>query len=111
MNEQLRNALRQELRTLERDLTEPSLAEALRLLESPRFESVTDAHVRAVGEYQPIEVVGERFFERAWSRSKEAAAMLGFARLLGADFVRHDLCRLWGSARETEPTPDPAGPA
>ncbi len=111
MNEQLRNALRQELRTLERDLTGPSLAEALRLLESPHFGSLTDAHIRAVGEYRPIEVVGERFFERAWSRSKEAAAMLGFARLLGADLVRHDLCRLWRSARAAEPTPDPAGPA
>ncbi len=111
LNEQLRNALQQEFRALERNLAEPSLAEALRLLESPHFASVTDAHVRAVGEYRPIEILGERFFERAWSRSKEAAAMLGFARLLGADFVRGDLCRLWRSARAAEPTPDLVGPA
>jgi hypothetical protein len=31
---------------LERDLTEASLAEALRLLGSPRFEELTESHVR-----------------------------------------------------------------
>jgi hypothetical protein len=94
--------LRIELRQLQRDLSEPSLAEALRLLESPRFEKMTDRHVREVAEYRPIEVGGERFFERAWSRSKEASAMLGFARLLGAGLVSRDLQRLRGSLRGGE---------
>ena len=102
MNQRVSEELKRELRTLERELTEPSLAEALRLLDSPRFADVTEAHVRAVGEYRPIEVGGERFFERAWSRSKEAGAMLGFARLLGAAFVRQDLRRLRASARTRE---------
>jgi hypothetical protein len=102
LNEALSDLLKRELRALERDLSEPSLAEALRLLDSPRFEKVTDAQIRAVAEYQPIEVAGERFFERAWSRSKEAGAMLGFARLLGAVFVRQDLRRLRSSVRERE---------
>jgi hypothetical protein len=86
--------LKRELRTLQRDLTEPSLAEALRLLESPRFGKLTEAHVRAVGEYRPIEIAGERFFEPAWTRSKAAGAMLGFARLLGAEAVSRDLRNL-----------------
>jgi hypothetical protein len=50
--------------------------------------------VREVGEYRPIEIQGERFFERAWSRSKEAAATLGFALLLGADTVLEGLRQL-----------------
>ena len=91
---------------LKRELTEPALAEALRLLESPRFAEVTEAHVREVGQYRPIELAGERFFERAWSRSKEAGAMLGFARLLGAAFVRQDLRRLRATARIGESGPE-----
>ena len=102
MDDDLVLRLRIELRQLQRDLTEPSLVEALRLLESPRFEKVTDQHVREVAEYRPIEVAGERFFERAWSRSKEAGAMLGFARLIGAGLVSRDLQRLRGSLREPE---------
>jgi hypothetical protein len=39
----------------------------------------------------------ERFFERAWTRSKEVAAMLGFALLLGTDAVREDLLALAAS--------------
>jgi len=38
-----------------------------------------------------------RFFERAWSRSKAAAAALGFALLLGTEAVREDLLALAGS--------------
>ena len=65
-----------------------------RELESPHFEKLTAEHVREVGEYRPIEIQGERFFERAWSRSKEAAATLGFALLLGADTVVEGLRQL-----------------
>jgi hypothetical protein len=86
--------MRNELRSFQSLLTEAALAESLRLLESPRFEDLTEQHVREVGEYRPIEIGGERFFERAWSRSKEAAATLGFALLLGADTVRDGLRQL-----------------
>ena len=94
MTDDLEQQLRDELRSFQSHLTAPSLAEALRLLESPRAEELTEQHVREVGEYRPIELSGERFFERAWSRSKEAAATLGFALLLGTDAVREDLLRL-----------------
>ena len=94
MTEDLRRRLREELRSFQKELTEPSLSEALRLLESPHFAKLTERHVREVAEYRPIEVAGERFFERAWSRSKEAAAALGFALLLGTDAVREDLLAL-----------------
>jgi hypothetical protein len=42
----------------------------------------------------PIELAGERFFERAWTRSKEAGAVLGFALLLGTDAVHQELLAL-----------------
>ena len=109
LDEDLRERLREELRLVERELTEASLAEALRVLESPRFEELTERHVREVSEYRPIELAGERFFERAWSRSKEAGAALGFARLLGADSVRADLARLTAAVRDREGgPPDPS---
>ena len=106
LNDDLERRLRAELWQLERGLSEASLAEALRLLGSPRFAEVTEQHVREVSEYRPIEIAGERFFERAFSRSKEAGATLGFARLLGADNVRADLERLRASIRGSE---KPAG--
>ena len=94
MTDDLRQQLREQLQGFQSLLTEAALAEALRLLESPRFEALTEQHVREVGEYRPIEIQGERFFERAWSRSKEAAATLGFALLLGADVVIEGLRQL-----------------
>jgi hypothetical protein len=102
LDEDLKERLRAELRQLERDFTEPSLTEALRVLESPHFEELTEQHVREVSEYRPIEIAGERFFERAWSRSKEAGAALGFARLLGQENVRADLERLTQAVRSRE---------
>ncbi len=97
----MRQQLRDELRSFEKLLTEPSLAEALRLLESPLVSELTNEHVREVAEYRPIELSGERFFDRAWSRSKDVAATLGFALLLGTDTVREDLLRLAGSLSGT----------
>jgi hypothetical protein len=89
--------LRAELVSLQASLTEASIAEALRLLESDRFPELTERHVREVMEYQPIELSGERFFGPAWSRSKEAGATLGFALRLGARAVREDLENLRAS--------------
>lgn len=112
MDDESRRQLMQDLRELERNLSAPSLAESLRLLESPRFAALTEAQVRAVGEYRPIEVAGERYFETAWSRSKEASAMLGFARMLGAGAVRDDLRRLrsaTASSAANEAERDPHG--
>jgi len=91
--------LRAELLRLQAELTEASIAEALRLLESDHFPELTEQHVREVMEYRPIELSGERFFGRAWSRGKEAGATLGFARRLGARVVRDDLVRLRASLR------------
>jgi hypothetical protein len=86
--------LRAGLLRLEEGLNEAAIAETLRLLESGRFPDLTERHVRAVMEYQAIELSGERFFERAWSPGKEAGATLGFALQLGAEVVRDDLLRL-----------------
>lgn len=102
MPEDLKRRLREELWTFQKKLSEASVSEALRLLESPQFERLTDQHIREVSEYRPIELDGERFFERAWSRSKEAGAMLGLARLLGSDLVRDDLVGLRTSLRGSE---------
>jgi len=101
VTDDLRQQLRDELRSFQGLMTEAALAEALRLLESPLAEELTDAHVREIGEYRPIELSGERFFERAWTRSKEVAATLGFALLLGTDVVRDDLLRLATSVSAT----------
>jgi hypothetical protein len=96
-DERVEECLRAELARFERDLSEASLVEALRLLDSARFGELTEDHVRQVMEYRSIELSGERFFERAWSRGKEAGAMLGFARMLGTDVVKQNLERLRGS--------------
>ena len=99
LDDDLKRSLRADLRRLQPGLTEAALAEALRVLQSPCFEELTEQHVREVSEYRSIEIAGERFFEQAWSRSKEAGATLGFARLLGADDVRADLVRLGAAIR------------
>ena len=91
LTDELRQQLRDQLRSFQGLMTEASLAEALRLLESPHAPELTEQHVREVAEYRPIELSGERFFERAWSRGKESAATLGFALLLGTDCVLRDL--------------------
>jgi hypothetical protein len=97
MEREMERSLRAEFLRLEAGLTEASIAEALRLLESDRFPELTEAHVREVMEYRPIELSGDRFFARAWSRSKEAGATLGFALRLGARVVCDDLVRLRAS--------------
>jgi hypothetical protein len=67
------------------------LCESIRLLQSDRFELLSDADVRAVADYRAIELGDEVFFERAFSQGKEAAASLAFARLLGREQVLEDL--------------------
>ena len=58
LNDDLIRDLRADLRQIQRDLSEAALAEALRLLESPRFEQLTDEEVREVAEYRQIEIAG-----------------------------------------------------
>jgi hypothetical protein len=83
-----------ELRRFESDVLPPALCEAIRLLESDKFECLTDSDILAVANYRAIELGDEPFFERAFTPGKEAAASLGFARLLGRDVVLEDLRRL-----------------
>ena len=80
-----------ELHGIERYLNLRSVEELIRLLKSGRFERLTDADVRTVGEYGSIELDGESFFARAFSAGKEVAASLALARELG---VRNVLCDL-----------------
>jgi len=83
-----------ELHRFEAGALPPALCEAIRLLESERFVELTDAHIQAVANYQAISLGGAVFFERAFTPGKEAAASLGYARLLGRERVLDDLRRL-----------------
>jgi hypothetical protein len=83
-----------ELHRFEGAALPPALCEAIRLLESDKFEHLTDGDIVAVANYRAIELADEPFFERAFTPGKEAAASLGFARLLGRDVVLDDLRRL-----------------
>ena len=94
-----------ELHKFERKLTVASLSEAIRLLESDRFEDLTAAQIREVGEYRSIQLGEERFFEKAWSRGKEVAAALGFAQHLGPEAVRKDLLSLRASLLGADEAP------
>jgi hypothetical protein len=89
--------LRSQLHELARNLTETSLAQVIRLLESEKFSQLTCEQIRTVGEYGAIEIGGERFFDCAFSSGKEAAGSLGFARFIGRDLVLDDLARLRAS--------------
>jgi len=102
--ESKRASMLAELHEFERALTVASLSEAIRLLESARFEELTAAQIREVGEYRPIELGEERFFEKAWSRGKEVAAALGFAQHLGPEAVRKDLLGLRASLLSSDET-------
>ena len=102
--ESKRASMLAELHKFERALTVASLSEAIRLLESDRFEELTAAQIREVGEYRPIQLGEERFFEKAWSRGKEVAAALGLAQQLGREAVRKDLVGLRSSLQGADET-------
>ena len=84
----------EELRSLSRSASVPSLCEAIRLLESDKFSELTGTHIREVANYRSIELGDELFFHRAFTPGKEAAASLAFARQLGREVVLDDLTRL-----------------
>jgi hypothetical protein len=91
---------------MQRAMTLPSLAEAIRLLESDQFTQLTEEQIRAVGQYRAIEINSEVFFEKAFTPGKEVAASLGFARMLGRSVVLEDLQRLLRSSMGPEPAAD-----
>jgi len=88
---------------MQRAMTLPSLAEAIRLLESDHFAQLTEEQIRAVGQYRAIEIDSEVFFEKAFTPGKEVAASLGFARMLGRSVVLEDLQRLLRSSIGPQP--------
>jgi hypothetical protein len=92
-----RGELIAELHRLTAKASLPSLREAIRLLESEQFEALTPDHIREVADYRSIELGSERFFHRAFTPGKEAAASLAFARRLGRRVVLEDLQRLRAS--------------
>jgi hypothetical protein len=65
-----------------------------RLLESDKFERLSDSDLHEIANYRAVELEDDVFFERAFTPGKEAAATLGFARHLGRDAVLGDLHRL-----------------
>lgn len=57
-------------------LREPGVDELLRLLESDKFEHLTQTQIYEIGDYHSIEIEGEVFFEEPFSTSKEARFIL-----------------------------------
>ena len=87
-----------ELHKLERRLTIPSISEVIRLLESEKFDQLTSEQIRCVGEYQPIEIEDELFFDKAFTTGKEVAASLALSRYIGREVVLEDFVRLRATA-------------
>ena len=85
------------LHQLEGGLKMPALEELIRLLRSDKYRELTPEHIRTVGQYEPIEIDGERFFDRAFTTGKEVAGSLGFAQHLGRRPVLLDLMGLRAS--------------
>ncbi len=92
-----------DLHGVERNLNRRSVDELIRLLESERFETLTNEQIRAVGEYAAIELEGESFFARAFSTGKEVASSLALARELGVRRVLSDLLALRASMTGRNP--------
>lgn len=101
-----------ELHELERTITVRSVSEAIRLLESEKFDQLTAEHLRTIAEYGAVEIGDECFFEKAFTTGKEVAGSLGYAKRIGRDVVLDDLRRLRASATAPEsPRRDPHDPA
>lgn len=78
----------------QRRLTLASVNEAIRLLQSEKFQKLTNQHVHCIAEYRAIEIDDESFFDKAFSTGKEVAACLAFAMEIGWHAVLQDLARL-----------------
>lgn len=97
--EETRKLLR--LRVL--DLRQPALQELIRLISSERFVFLSEEQIHKVGDYHPIEVEGEVFFNKPLSTGKEVATVLRIAWRLGRHAVRrelHDFALEWVELRE-----------
>ena len=94
MEKQARNLLVQTLHQMELKLCRASIDELIRLIGSSEFRLLTAEQIRMVGEYQSIEIEGERYFDRAFSPGKEASASLALAQIIGRDEALEDLLNL-----------------
>lgn len=92
-----------QLHGLARTASLPSLCEAIRLLESDHFRELSYAQIQEVASYRAIELGDERFFHKAFTSGKEAAASLAFARSIGREVVLEDLQRLRASLGAAAP--------
>lgn len=92
-----RDALLEELHRFEWSALAPALCETVRLLESGKFDQLSDSDLNEIANYRAVELDDEVFFHRAFTSGKEAAASLAFARYLGIDAVLDDLHSLRAS--------------
>lgn len=61
----------------------PGLDEVIRLLSSEKFDFLGDPQILQIGEYYAVQIKGEIFFGRPFTKSKPAATILRLAK-------RHD---------------------
>ena len=92
-----RNRLLRLLHEMESRLTAAAVEELIRLVRSSHFHVLTQQHIRSVGEYETIEIEGERYFERAFSPGKETSSSLALAKMMGRDEALEDLLDLRAS--------------
>jgi hypothetical protein len=78
-------------------LTGAAVEELIRLVRSSHFRDLTPQQIRSVGEYESIEIDGERYFERAFSPGKETSSSLALAQMIGRDEALEDLVDLRAS--------------
>jgi hypothetical protein len=94
MEKKARNRLVRTLHEMELKLSTASIDELIRLIGSSHFQLLTPEQIRNVGEYQTIEIEGERYFERAFSPGKEASTSLALAHMIGREEALADLLNL-----------------
>ncbi len=73
------------------DLRQPAFQELIRLLSSEKFGCLYEEQIHKVGDYLPIKVEGEVFFNKPFSTGKEVATVLRIPWRLGRDAVRKEL--------------------
>jgi len=94
------NRLVRTLHEIELKLNTASVDELIRLIGSSDFQLLTPEQIRNVGNYQTIEIDGERYFERAFSPGKEASTSLALAYMIGREETLEDLLNLRASLCE-----------
>jgi hypothetical protein len=100
MENNTRNRLVRTLHEMELKLSTASVDELIRLIGSSHFQLLTPEQIRNVGNYQTIEIDGERYFERAFSPGKEASTSLALAHMIGREEALEDLLNLRASLCE-----------